>query len=281
MILRVSLLMLPLLAVAQGQQAPPEVDQELRARVDGFYQNFLETSYSPRKAETFVAEDTKDFFYNALKQKYLGYQILKITYDDNFAKAVVVVSSKMETTIGGQKVVADFPKDTHWKIENGKWCWTYDPADYCLTPMCGENPLKHPSQQITGPQAAAVIPKNSSPEEIRKAGKELLKQQDMGLDKGLVTFTADQPSSAQVVFTNSADGDITIALDGPVVRGLKAKLEKTTVPGHGTSILSFDYDPTDKSGSKDVWEPKGSIVFRVFAAPFDRIFPVSVQFIGK
>jgi hypothetical protein len=27
-----------------------------------------------------------------------------------------------------------------------------------------------------------------------------------------------------------------------------------------------------------VWEPKGSILFRIVAAPFDRPFPVHVQF---
>src|SRR5580700_10515939 len=94
MILRASLLLLPILALAQ-EQAPPDVDQELRARVSGFYQNFLDDSYSPRKAEPYVAEDTKDYFYNALKQKYQSFQIVKITYSDNFTKAVVVVSSRM------------------------------------------------------------------------------------------------------------------------------------------------------------------------------------------
>src|SRR5271163_811642 len=63
MIVRTSLLLLPIFALAQ-EQAPPDVDRELRARVEGFYQNFVDTSFSPRKAEPFVAEDTKDYFYN-------------------------------------------------------------------------------------------------------------------------------------------------------------------------------------------------------------------------
>jgi len=278
MILRTSLFLLPVLAFAQGQ-APPEVDQELRGRVNAFYQNFMETSYSPRKAEQFVAEDTKDWFYNALKQKYQSFQILKITYSDDFKTAVVVVSAKMETTLAGQKIVADFPKDTKWKIENGKWCWTFREEDFPVTPMNvgGMNP---PRATGTEPRTAGVIPKNSSPEAMRAAGMEVLKQQEMGVDKSLVTFSADQPASAQVVFTNGADGEIQIALDGPVVRGLKTKLDKMTVPGHGTAVLSLQYDPSDKTGPKDVWEPKGNIRFRIVAAPFDRMFPVNVQFLG-
>jgi len=274
MIVRASFLLLPIFAAAQ--QAPPEVDQELRARVSGFYQNFVEGSYSPRKAEPFVAEDTKDYFYNALKQKYQAFQIVKITYDDTFTKAVVVVSTKMETMMAGQTMVVDFPKDTHWKIENGKWCWTYDPADYPVTPMGGKNPPR--SDGSIDPQTAAVRPKNSSPEATRAAGMALLNQQTMGTDKSNVTFMADQVSAAQVVFTNGADGAIQIALDGPVVRGLTATLDKTLVPGHGTAILSLHYDPSDKSGPKDVWEPKGNIRFRIVAEPFDRMFPVYIQF---
>jgi uncharacterized protein YchJ len=278
MILGTSLLLLPVFALAQ-QQAPPDVDQELRARVSAFYENFLEDSYSPRKAEAFVAEDTKEFFYNALKQKYKAFKILKVTYSDNFTKAVVVVSAKMETMIAGQVMVVDWPKDTHWKIEDGKWYFMDHPEDRPATPMSeGKNPP--PATEAEEGHTAGVKPKNSSPEETRKAGMSVLQQQTMGVDKGNITFVVDQPSTAQVVFTNGADGDITIALDGPVVRGLKAKLDKTTVPGHGTAILSLQYDPSDKTGPKDVWEPKGNIPFRIFASPFDRIFPVSVQFIG-
>jgi hypothetical protein len=277
MILRTFLLLLPIVASAQDH-VPPYVDQALRDRVNGFYENFVVGSFSPRKAEPFVAEDTKDFFYNAGKEQYLSYQIGKITYTDDFTKAVVVVIGKMERMIAAQKVVMDVPKDTHWKIENGQWCWTYHAYDYPVTPMGGSNPP--PASATAEPRTAGVIPKNGSPEAMRAAGTAVLNQQPMGLDKSTVTFSLDQASSTEVVFTNGADGDIQIGLDGPMVRGLTVKLDKTTVPGHGTAIISMHYDPSDKTGAKDVWEPKGSILFRIFAAPFDRIFPVRVQFIG-
>jgi hypothetical protein len=275
MISRLSLLFLPILLLAQ-EQAPPDVDRELRARVNAFYQNFVDGS--PRKAEAFVAEDTKDWYYNAGKNHYESFKIVgDIKYSDNFTKAVVVVAGKMERLISGQVVVMDVPQETRWKIENGKWCWTYHPEDTCLTPMCGKTP---PAATAEDRAAAAKRPKDTSPEAIRSAGLAVLEQQPMGLDKGTVTMNVDEASSAEVVFTNGADGDISIALDGPVVRGLKAKLDKTTVPGHGKAVLSLVYDPSDKSGPKDVWEPKGNIPFRIIAAPFNRIFPVNVQFIG-
>jgi hypothetical protein len=269
MISRSSLLLIPILALAQDR-VPPKVDRELRARVTAFYQNFVDGS--PRKAEVFVAEDTKDYFYNSGKDRYQKFKLGNITYSDHFTRALVTVIGTTEKSLGGQMIVMDVPQDTHWKIEHGKWCWYYHPADYSLTPMGGKNPA--PAAAGT----AGVIPKNSSPEATRSAGTTVLQQQSMGVDKSTVTFVADQPASTDVVFTNGADGDIQIALDGPVVRGLTAKLDKMTVPGHGTAVLSLRYDPSDKAGAKDVWEPKGSILFRIYAAPFDRIFPVHVQF---
>jgi hypothetical protein len=144
--------------------------------------------------------------------------------------------------------------------------------------MGGQNP---PLPTGKEPPTVGVKPKNSSPEAMRAAGTEVLKQQSMGVDKSNVTFNVDQAASAEVVFTNGADGEIQIALDGPVVRGLTAQLDKKTVPGHGTAVLSFRYDPSNKSGPKDVWEPRGSISFRIFVAPFDRMFPVNVQFLAQ
>jgi hypothetical protein len=272
MILRTSLLLFPVIALAQ-EHAPPEVDQELRSRVSAFYQNFVDGT--PRKGEVFVAEDTKDYYYSISKDRCLSFKIDKIVYSDDFRKAKVTVVVKSERMMAGQPLVVDFPKDTRWKIENGKWCWTYNAEDYPITPMGDKNP---PLVAGTEPRTAAVIPKNSSPEAMRAAGAAVLEHQAMGVDPGTVTFSADQASSSQVVFTNGADGEIQIALDGPVVRGLTVKLDKTTVPGHGTAMLSLHYDPSDKTGPKDVWEPKGNVPFRIFVSPFSRIFAVNVQF---
>jgi hypothetical protein len=100
----------------------------------------------------------------------------------------------------------------------------------------------------------------------------------MGVDKAEVTLHTDQPGSVQVVFTNGADGVVEIGLDGPVVRGLKATLDKTSVPGHGMAVMTLQFDPADKSGPSDVWEPKGKIPYRIVVSPFNRMFPVFLTF---
>jgi hypothetical protein len=275
MISRVFLLSLPLLLSAQ--QPPPEVDRELRARVDAFYQNFLESSFAPRKGEPFVAEDTKDYYYNAQKETYIAFRLGTITYSDNFTKAVVVVIGKQERHMAAQSMITEFPQETRWKIENGKWCWYYHLEDHCLTPMCGKTPPPATVEE----RAAVVKPKDTSPAAVRAAGAAVLQQQPMGVDKPTVTLTAGQPGSAQVVFTNGADGEIAIGVDGPPVKGLKRSLDRTTIPGHGKAVLTLEFDPSDKSGPPDAWDPKGNIPLRFVADPFNRIFPVTLQFVDS
>jgi hypothetical protein len=277
MISRSILLIVPAFLFAQTQP-PTGMEQELRARVSGFYQNFVDGT--PRKAEVFVAEDTKDWFYSAGKPRYESFKILKVEFDDSFTKAKVNVSQRTEKLIGGQKVMIDVPVETHWKLEDGKWCYTYHQEDYSVTPMGGVNPPVATGEGARS-GSAGVKPKDSSPAAVGQAGKEVLDQQRMGLNKELVTFTVNQPGTVEVTFTNGADGEVQIALDGPVVRGVTAKLDKMTIPGHGNAVLSFRYDPTDKSVTPGVWEPKGNITFRVYAQPFNRIYPVNLMFLAS
>lgn len=277
MISRTALLFLPILALAQEpaqQKAPSYVDEALRARVNGFYQNFVESTWSPRKAEPFVAEDTKEYFYNAGKEKYESFKIGKITYADDFTKATVTVIARGEKRIANEVIMMDLPTDTHWKVEDGKWCWTYHEEDYPVTPMSVANPPRADGAM----KEPGLKPKDTSPAAIRTAGLAVLEQQPLGFDRSTIVMSPDHESSDQVVFKNGADGEIQIGLDGPTVRGLKVKLDKTTVPAHGTATVSFHYDPSDKSSSKDDWEPKGMIQFRILATPFNRVFALYVQF---
>ncbi|MGA3188592.1 MAG: hypothetical protein ABSF22_15915 [Bryobacteraceae bacterium] len=268
MISRACLLFLPLLLAAQ-EQAPPEVDEALRARVTGFYHYFVEGSFSPRKAEGFVAEDTKDYFYNAGKDKFLSFKIDTITYGDHFTKALVMVIGKERKMVLGHVVDMDKPMATRWKIEDGMWCWTYDPGDIACTPMGGKCGSGSGGSAEPALKPPVVVPKDPAAV-VRKA--------PMGIDKGQVTLGTSEPGSVQVVFTNGAEGPVQVGLDGPSVRGFSYTWDQTSVPGHGTAVLTLKYDPADKSGPKDVWDAKGKIMFRVVVAPFNRMFPVYVVF---
>ncbi|HVO99453.1 MAG TPA: hypothetical protein VMT15_15385 [Bryobacteraceae bacterium] len=258
-------------AQQQPQQAPPGVEDELRARVTAFYQNFVDGS--PRKAEVFVAEDTKDYYYNAQKLHFESFKVGKVTFSDNFTKAIVMVVGKTEKVLAGQKVQMEVPQETHWKIENGQWCWTYHPEDYAITPMGGKNPPP-------GSGAGVPPPKDLTPEAIRKAGEAILKEQPMGLDTGAITIRTDRVSDAQIVFTNGGMGYTQIEVNGPIVRGLTFKFDNPMVPPKGKAVLKIHYDPSDKSGPSDAWIPKGTIPFQLSVSPFGRTFSLDVTFIN-
>jgi hypothetical protein len=274
MMARFALLCLPM--VAFGQQAaevnvPPAAERELRARVSAFYQNFVDGS--PRKAESFVAEDTKDYYYGAAKMHFESFQIGKITFSDSFTKAVVVVVGKTYRHIGAQSVLMDVPQDTHWKIEEGEWRWYYHQEDYALTPMSEKNP--------PAGQGGIAPPVNTSPEELKKMGQGLLKEeQPMGLDKNTVSLPLDKKSSTKLVFTNDSRSYVQVAVNGPIVRGLTLTFEPSNVPGQGKSVLNITYDPLDKSGPADAWTPKGKISFQVIAFPLYKAFPLTIDFPG-
>jgi hypothetical protein len=118
------------------QQAPPGVEEALRARVDLFYQCQVDGTF--RKAEQYVAEESKDRYYNGRHQKYFSYQIVKIKFADDFASAIVTVVANVDLHFQGQVVRGPMPFNASWKLENGVWCWyvpTYKPGEIQHTPF--------------------------------------------------------------------------------------------------------------------------------------------------
>ena len=71
---------------------PADVDQALRARITEFFDLHVKGDF--RHAESLVAEDTKDFFYNGNKPRYLSFEIVKIKYNDDFTQAQVTVMAE-------------------------------------------------------------------------------------------------------------------------------------------------------------------------------------------
>jgi hypothetical protein len=122
-------LLFALAAVLQAQdigdlfnKPPADVDRALRARITEFYQSEVKGDF--RHAETLVAEDTKDYFYNGLKPKYLSFEIQKVKYNDDFTKAnTVILIERILDFPGFPSQPVKVPVPSAWKLENGKWCW--------------------------------------------------------------------------------------------------------------------------------------------------------------
>src|SRR5438477_1313222 len=115
-------------AILCAQEARPpaaEAEKALRARVDQFYTLQMQKKF--RQAEAFVAEDTKDFYYNSHKSDLLGFSVTKIELLDTNTKAKVTVNAKATMMImGAGRLPLESPAVTLWKIENGAWVWYID-----------------------------------------------------------------------------------------------------------------------------------------------------------
>src|SRR5450631_3189412 len=76
------------------KQAPPDVDQALRSRVNKFYQAYVDGKH--RMAMPLVAEDTQDLWFDSDKPKYRSFELIAIKYSEDFRKASVTVGVVQE-----------------------------------------------------------------------------------------------------------------------------------------------------------------------------------------
>ena len=209
-------------------KAPPDVDEALRARVAKFYQEQIDGH--SRRAEEIVAEDTKDFFYNMAKPKFLSFEIQGIAYSENFTKAKVTMLMEMYVPVaffGGKPMKV--PGPTFWKIENGQWCWYVDLAVINNTPWGKMNTSGSPSSSGALPD----LNNGPTPEALGKLVK---------ADKQTASLRATASSSDQIKIHNGMQGSIRIELRPRAsVRGLEITADRTEIPAGEDAIVSFKY----------------------------------------
>jgi hypothetical protein len=217
---------------------PAGVDAALRARVQEFFDLHVKGQF--RKAEELVAEDTKDFFYTHNKPKYLSCELSKIDYSDNFTKANAVMLCEQYILMPG---FADHPMKvptpSAWKVENGKWYWYVDQDALRNTPWGRMTPGAFPEKG-----AAAPPPSLAS---IPTSADFVFKQ--IQLDKNSVSLKAGE--STQVIISNRAPGPMGVSLS-PALPGIEAKLDKSSVPAGGKSVLTLTAAKGAKSGVLNV-----------------------------
>jgi hypothetical protein len=220
-------------AVAQNAaeifaKAPPDVDEALRARIAKFYQALVDGK--ARRAEEIVAEDSKDFFYNAGKPKFLSFEIRDISYSENFTKAKVTMVMEMYLLIPGfEGKPMKVPGPTFWKIENGQWCWYIDPDVLNTTPFG-----KMKDSGVPGsPGAPPDLRSAPTPETLAKLVKP---------DKRIASLRATADSSDQIKIHNGMQGSIRIELRPRAsVRGLEITADRTEIPAGEDAVVSFKY----------------------------------------
>lgn len=107
-------------AAAQTPQTDPEAS--LKERMNRFYDCYVSGEF--RKAEQYVAPDSKDSFYSAAKERISSYRISRIDLDENARDAKVIVVVNGPIPLGGQVLAADLPLASEWKRIDGQWYWS-------------------------------------------------------------------------------------------------------------------------------------------------------------
>lgn len=237
------------------EKAPPDVDQALRARITRFYQAHQDGKF--RLADEMVAEDTKDFFFAANKTRYLSFEIVKISYSDQFTKAKATVLCETQIAMPGfaGRPVKIAVAST-WKVERGEWYWYVAPEELNMTPfgrMSGGpgtgNPLGAPPAMPQNPATLLTLVKADRSSVNLKPG-----------------------AREEITISNGMPGAITLKFDHPPLPGLAVTADRLELKAGEKSVVTFEW-----KGEPD----RGPVTVTVQVQPTGQTLPIQVQFSGK
>lgn len=261
-------------AQAGGTAPPPEVDQALRANVNAFFQDFVDSKF--RAALDFVARDTQDYYFAAPKAEMKKFKIDSVEYSDNFSKATVnlnvTIIQHWRADGFAQDVDVDRVWTTSWKVEDGKWVYHDEPkTSGWVTPM-------GPSADLA-PAGRAAKAENRKIDDGTMAAEAQRILNETGKTTGIspdaVTLSLDKASSAKVVFHNNVPGSVSVSLANVPsdLPGFTAKLDKRNVNAGEDADIELSFDPS--AGGR----PKaGFVTIYVVVDPFEQAFPFRVNF---
>lgn len=242
------------------EKAPPDIDEALRARIAKFYQAHVDGKF--RLADELVADDSKDFFFAASKTKFLGFEITKINYSENFSKANATVTVDMHVPIPGfGERPMKIPVPSLWKVVDGQWYWYVDPEAMKITPF---GKMEPGSGEATG---------GPMPPKWKRLDLKNLQAQ-VRADKGAVTLKADTGSSDQVTISNQMPGSVSLLLYDPKLPGVEIKLDRSELKAGEKATLTFRCQPLKKI-------PASSIPVRVLVQPINQEISIQLAITGS
>ena len=252
---------IPAPAAAQspaGPTAPPEVDQALRARVNSFLD--YESKGDFRKAYELVAEDSRDYYFGATKEKSESFTIDDVQYGTDLSTATVRSTMKRQMMLAGHPVEVPQLLISRWKVEKGEWVWYHDPSKDVTKTIIGEVPAAP-----EGPTADSPLPKDLTQKAAVAAEKAIVAPR-AAIDKKMVEFTFGKEATEQVTFHNSNNGHVRVYAE---VRGAA---DTITVEPHDIMVkpqadvpFKITYKPRSESSMRGVvlftLEPFGSGIY--------------------
>jgi hypothetical protein len=278
------ILVAPLALIAQTPEypltesaAPAEVVQELRDRVNQFFQFHVGTIN--RKAIDLVAEDTKDYYFSSGKVQFLGFKLSGMDFSKDLQKASVRLETTQNWQVQELSTVVTTPVLTTWKVEEGKWVFYIDVQANMRTVIPMGTSAAPPSKpaSLTNPDGTLNLPKDfAEPQRLAAQAEAILSQS--GLDKDAVTFTAGKAGVEQVTFHNGFNGQVSLQLTGdPRVPGLNIALDNVDPARAEDAHLKISYQPP--AGS-EISAVTSEYVIRLNLIPFNQQYSVKITLLG-
>lgn len=216
------------------RKAPPEVEEALRARVERFYLLFKEGKF--RQAEDSVTEESKDLFYNSPKKALMGFEVVSLTFNDEFTEANVLVNVDTMFPLMGA---------TPFKVPvAGKWRWVSDNWFLHMESRGNESPFGEMKGQQSSPGESATVqgafaggPRGIKPEAFSNM---------YALNRRAVKFPApnnNEPVEGTVTIANSGPVPLTLELQGPDIPGLVVDAGEGKLEPGGRREIIFRYQP--------------------------------------
>lgn len=249
-------LLFPAVAItAWAQQTNPaavKAEKALRARAQQFYQLQQDKKY--RQVEPFVAQDTRDLYYNAQKPEIGAFTIEKVELTDRNTRARVTVKTKQSVMVMGAGVIPfELSSTSLWKVEKGQWVYYVDKDSLGATPF---GKLKAgPSTGAEGPGRKGEAP------ELSTLDKSIL------MDVTHVELSAEHPKQT-VTLTNGLIGPMSVEVDptAPKVKGIRVEIEKPSLSGGEKTGITLTWDGTAEVNGK----------VEITTSPFPKTFEIEV-----
>ena len=235
----IALSLLLFTGIGLGQAPPPEVDQELRARVNQFFQYHVEGGAGLRRAMDMVAEDTKDEYFSSGKIQVQKFAITGIEYGPDFTNARVSLDVEQKIAILGQAELITMPMKTAWKVEDGKWMWHLDRSNTWTSPMAEKAGVPATAENATG-----TIPADLAKPELFNARAQSI-MRGSKLDRENVGFRWGVPSEQTVTFLNSHPYAELEVGGIPEVPGFTVSLDKAVLQAGENGVIRFKYAPPE------------------------------------
>jgi hypothetical protein len=254
LILSAALFMAAVPVAAQlARKAPPDVEEALRARVRQFYSLFQEAKF--RQAESLVAEDSRDAFYNMSKVPIRGFRIERLDFADDFKSATVLVSY---VTVMPRMTVSEvyIPVTSRWKLIDGQWF------------LGLELPKTTPfgSMHFEPPKAAGEQPaQRATLETVTKGAFEVAPQR--------LVFPRQGPQAVTrtVAVKNHLPGTLALEVEGADLPGLAISLRDRNIPPKSQVSFDLTYDPA-------VGKLTGTKQITVRVKPLEQTAVIQLQF---